>query len=149
MEEDKMKMWMILAIVNAILGLLLFEWAWYKARRTRTPIHELNSQFPELCRPDALNWQKWKFYPGAVTLLLPRYIFIFGTFFMMSIILNVLMICYDRSRPMGGVRLYFAKNVCQGYIHLMAMVGWFTFFSKDYMTLEQVNYYEEYLGPLD
>lgn len=50
---------------------------------------------------------------------------------------------------MGGVRLYFVKNVCQGYTHLMAMVGWFTLFSKDYMTLEQVNYYEEYLGPLD
>ncbi len=50
----------ILLVLNAILGLVVFEWAWFKTRRFRKPIAELNAQFPELCRNDAPNWKKWK-----------------------------------------------------------------------------------------
>ena len=33
----------IFAIVNAVLGLALFERAWYKTRRFRNPVIELNA----------------------------------------------------------------------------------------------------------
>ena len=32
----------ILIVINACLGLVAFEWAWYKNRRYRTPIKELD-----------------------------------------------------------------------------------------------------------
>lgn len=46
----------VLLLLNAICGLLIFEWAWYKNRRFRYPIAELNAQFPELMRTDTHMW---------------------------------------------------------------------------------------------
>ena len=63
---------MYLLALNAILGLVGFEWAWYKTRRFRNPIQALDEQFPELRRFDAPHWAKWRHYPGAVTLMIPR-----------------------------------------------------------------------------
>ena len=34
-------------------------------------------------------------------------------------------------------------------MYMIAIVGWFTFYSYTYLSLEQVNFYEEYLGPLE
>lgn len=45
-----------LIIANSIIGLMTFEWSWYKTRRHRKPIRELNKQFCELYRTDAHNW---------------------------------------------------------------------------------------------
>ena len=50
----------IILIANSVLGLLVFEWAWYRSRRFRNPIQELDAQFPELRRFDAPKWKKWK-----------------------------------------------------------------------------------------
>ena len=65
----------IFILLNASLGLICFEWAWYKMRHYRKPIKELNDLLPAFRRTDAERWSKWKFYPGAVTLLLPRFFF--------------------------------------------------------------------------
>ena len=35
-------------LLNAVCGLIIFEWGWYKTRRFRHPIAELNAQFPEI-----------------------------------------------------------------------------------------------------
>lgn len=65
----------IIVLANAILGLILFEWAWSKTKRFRNPNKDLNKVFSMFERKDAAGWAKWKFYPGAITLLLPRLIF--------------------------------------------------------------------------
>mmetsp|Transcript_16369 Transcript_16369/g.22139 ORF Transcript_16369/g.22139 Transcript_16369/m.22139 type:complete len:125 (+) Transcript_16369:50-424(+) len=65
----------ILIITNAALGLACFEWAWYKMRLYRKPIKELDDMLPAFRRTDADRWSKWKFYPGAVTIMLPRLFF--------------------------------------------------------------------------
>ena len=64
----------ILLELNALIGLILFEWAWYKNQRWRRPIKELDSLLPAFRRNDAEKWSKWMFYPGAVTLLIPRFL---------------------------------------------------------------------------
>ena len=64
-----------LLLANTVLGIYLFEVAWYKTRRFRKPIKELDAQFHDIRRFDAVNWKKWKHYPGAATLLIPRLLF--------------------------------------------------------------------------
>ena len=39
----ELEYWHILLIVNALLGIILLEYAWYKLRRFRKPILELNA----------------------------------------------------------------------------------------------------------
>jgi hypothetical protein len=62
----------ILLILNAVLGLILFELAWKKTLRYRDPIPELEMAIPAYRRNDAPKWRKWRFYLGAMTVLLPR-----------------------------------------------------------------------------
>ena len=64
--------WGIIIIANALIGLCAFEWAWYKTYRFRKPNRELNDIFHMFARKDAVNWSKWKFYPGALTIMIPR-----------------------------------------------------------------------------
>ena len=58
--------------VNAVIGLILFEWAWFRMRRFRKPNKDLDVIYPAYRRDDALKWSKMKLYPGALTLLVPR-----------------------------------------------------------------------------
>lgn len=139
----------VLLVLNAILGLLAFEWGWKKTRRFRNPIEELNAQFPELCREDARHWKKWKLYPGALILLVPRLIFIFSISLLMVILVNVILICHKDSTPITGCRRFFLRIVLYLGTNLVSMFGWFTYNSHNYMTREQVNKYEEYLGSVD
>ena len=43
----------ILLIINAVLGLIIFEWSWAKCYRFRNPIKELDDLIPEWRRDDA------------------------------------------------------------------------------------------------
>ena len=139
----------VLLVLNAIIGLIAFEWGWRKTRRFRNPIEELNAQFPELCREDARHWKKWKLYPGALTLLVPRLIWILSIALIMVILLNVILIGHKDSTPITGCRRFFLRIVMTLGTNLVSMFGWFTFNSYDNMTREQVNNYEEYLGSVE
>ena len=136
----------VLLLLNAMLGLYLFEKAWYKTRRFRNPIEELNAQFPELMRHDAPNWKKWKFYPGAITLLVPRIIFMILSCLILAIGLKLLLIGHDMEKPLTGCRQLLTKGFTKLMGNLMCLFGFFIYCSHGYMTPEQVNHYEEYLG---
>ena len=136
LESESTRLWLILASINAVLGLILFEWAWYKTKRARNPIQELNAQFPELCRHDAPNWQKWKFYPGAVTVMIPRAIFICGSFLALAIIISLLMVCYERRRPLSNPRKIFVHRAFKAYAYMVTIFGWFTFCTSAHVTPE-------------
>ena len=58
--------------INAICGLLMFEWAWMRVKRQRTICEERDSQFPGFRRIDVPKWRKWKFQLGACLWLFPR-----------------------------------------------------------------------------
>ena len=101
--------WKFLLILNAILGLIIFEKTWYQTRRFRKPIQELDAQFPELCRPDAPEWQKWKHYPGAVTVLLPRMLWCALLMLVMAIGVNLFLLFHDRKHAITGCRKFLCK----------------------------------------
>ena len=65
-------------VLSAILGLIAFEYSWaitYNLRKGRKDLDELH---PAQVRRDDLS-QKWKFYPGAMVLFIPRLLIFAGT----------------------------------------------------------------------
>lgn len=129
------------AIINALLGLIVFEWAWYTTRRLRNPIHELNAQFPELCRPDAPRWWKWKHYPGAMTMMLPRFVLLLLLGPLLALCIKICMCCHDRNKPMNVVRRWLCRTTFNFFIFIMGMFGWFTYFGHEYKSQESVRFY--------
>ena len=98
-------------------------------------------------RLDVHRWRKWQFYPGAMTLLLPRLIIATILLILLLIVLNIMLIGHDRSRPMAdGLR-----KKCLQYIYYFVAVSilfwsFWTWPSTKYLTNEAVGFYEEYLG---
>ena len=114
--------------LNAITGLISFELAWYKLRRFRKPIHELNAQFPELAKQEAVTWKKWKLYPGALTLFLPRLIVIAIGATLTGFLLNIWLLCHNRERPITGLRKLLCKVTAKLGLNICMIFGWFTWF---------------------
>ena len=103
-----------LLIVNAILGVILFELNWKKFQRFIHPVKEVNEAFQAWVRPDVMTWQKWKFYPGAMTVLIPRMILGCSIYIVCFMTLKVLMLCLclDSSKPIErGLRKHILNFV--------------------------------------
>ena len=62
---------MIFPLLNAILGVLILEWAWYNTQRIHNVDEERDACFPEFRRLDARFWNKWLHYPLAMTITIP------------------------------------------------------------------------------
>ena len=138
----------ILLVANAILGIVAFEWAWYKTGRFRNPIQELDAQFPEIRRFDAPKWAKWKHYPGAVTLMIPRILICLTLLSILIICLSIFLIGHNRDLPITGFRKFLTSNSLKLITNLMCIVSWFTYMGHERLSMEDVNHYEEYLGPV-
>lgn len=64
----------------------------------------------------------------------------------MVILLNVILIGHDSSRPITGCRYAFLKVIMYVGTNLISIFGFFTYLGHGRMTTDQVNNYEEYLG---
>ena len=64
----------IYILLNALTGVLLFEWAWSKTDRVRRIDEKRDSLFPAWRREDTHKWSRLRFYPGAVTILPLRFL---------------------------------------------------------------------------
>ena len=70
----------VLLIINAVLGLIMFEYAWGATKRHRQVDEERDKRFPAFRRLDVPRWNKMLMYPAAATILVPRcMLFIGGT----------------------------------------------------------------------
>ena len=101
--------WKILIVINAVLGVFLLEWSWKKFHRHRNPNKELNEMYPAFRRNDAEKWQKWKLYPGAMTVLLPRIIILTLSLSSITIISYILLRGHDTKKPLQGLRKLFVN----------------------------------------
>ena len=61
-------------LLNAITGIILFEWAWSKTDLARRIDEKRDSLFPAWRREDIHKWSRLRFYPGAVTILPLRFL---------------------------------------------------------------------------
>lgn len=84
---------------NAFIGLVAFEWAWAKVVRFRKPIPELEALVPAFRRQDAQQWRKWMFYPGALTIFFPRFLFTLLDACFIILLVKILLIGQPRDRP--------------------------------------------------
>lgn len=138
---------MILLLCNALLGLVLFEYAWYKSARFRKPIPELDNMMPGFRRYDAQRWRKWAFYPGAMTVLIPRFLFGVVIAILLCLIIKIAMIGHARNEPLGCCRRPIIRWTYKIVATLFQLFTNFNFVTWSRLTLEDVNHYEEWLGP--
>lgn len=69
-----MSVLVVLAILNVIVGTLIFNWAWKQIKPIREQDEARDSQFPPFRRTDLKKWSVVKFYLGAITLMPMRFV---------------------------------------------------------------------------
>ena len=148
MFEDGISFWQVLLILNAIFGLLFFEWGWSKMYRFRFPNKDLNDITPAFRRSDAPKWQKWKFYPGAMTLLIPRFLIFIGAPIFIYFIVKLVLNGHKQGEPVSSftAKLFAILAKMLGFVNSL-MLG--AVVKRKYPTLDDVNHYQEYLGTKD
>ena len=136
-------------LVNAGLGFILIEWSWYKTRYFRKPIKELNDLMPSFRRNDAAKWSRWRFYPGALTIMLPRFFLAVGLGIILLIILKIMLICQPMDQPIRGCRRVIIRWSYKFLTYIFQLFANFCVTTWKHVPREEVNFYEEWLGPLD
>jgi len=91
-------------VLNALVGILFFEWCWYITKPIRNIDESRDSRYPAFRRYDAVKWRRWKYYPGAVTLLPLRMTFAFMNLVICFILLAIVTIGADLEKPLTGCR---------------------------------------------
>lgn len=134
--------------MNAVIGLLWFEYAWYSSRRMRTSTEELDSQFPAWRRHDAKKWSRLKMYPGAMTILLPRAFLCIFVIVFMAIFSRIALIGHDIDLPLSDYRrliIHFAWRRLMFVMITLSFWGWNK--NDEYKWDDPRVDYSEYLGP--
>ncbi len=136
---------LILLSINALLGLLMFEFAWKKMKPFYNVNEERDSKYPAYRRNDAKNWKKWKFYPGALTILPIRLISCVLAMLLTFVALKVLTIGYkyQRGSPITGWRAKVFKYPFMFFGYSWSMAAGILTSSKTIKDLD----YSKYLGP--
>lgn len=133
---------------NAVIGWLLLEWAWFRMRRFRKPNKDLDAIYPAYRRDDALQWRKWKLYPGALTILVPRLFIATCCMFSLYFWLFLIMIGHDKAVPITGCRKIILTFIYKLHTHMACLFSIFHVLSYKNVGAEEVGHYEEYLGSL-
>ena len=136
-----MEIYQLLLIINAAVGLVLFEKSYYRLRRFRNPNKDLDALYPAYRREDAAKWQKWRLYPGALTILVPR-LFLSVLILLNCVLwLSVFMIGHKKDMPITGCRKRALQFVYKFTVHAIALVGFFCTVHNRSVSLEEVNHY--------
>ena len=137
--------WFIVLIINAVIGLIILELTWCRVIKYRRSIKELDDLFPAFRRDDSHHWKKWLLYPGAMTVMIPRFILLLIFMFTAACIDKLLLICHDPTRPMSRFRKCLIR--CNNYFwwRCIGFFCCFTWHTYRYLTHDDVNY-SEYLG---
>jgi len=134
--------------MNAVMGLAWVEFALYRSKRFRTVPEELDMQFPAWRRLDAKNWNRFLMYPGAMTLLIPRFIYVLMCVFTVAVYCRALLICHDMEKPITGMRKFLIRLMFWVVIRSMALFSFFCWVSHDYYDVDDPRVdYSKYLGP--
>lgn len=95
-------------------------------------------------RFDAPHWKKWQFYPGALTVMLPRIIIGVLIAVISIIFVNILLIGQRKSEPIAhGCRKFLLRFVYKLFAKLQSFLSFWTLISYEYT---QNTDYSEYLG---
>ena len=137
----------IAIITNAILGFVWIEWGMHKSARFRTVSPELDAKFPAWRRLDAQSWSRFKMYPGAMTLLIPRLLLGVSIIIFIAIFCRIVLVCHDMKRPITGCRKFIIVWFFKFIIRFLALACFFCWLShKEFEAEDPRVDYSEYLG---
>ena len=137
--------WFVLLTLNAVAGIAILENTWKKTSRFRNPNLELEKHFGPFHRDDALRWRKWMLYPGAMTLMIPRFILAAVIFLTWILTIKVLLLCRNTRVPLQGCRKFLINVVNYFFLRLFGVFAFFTWHTYYKMREDEVDY-SEYLG---
>lgn len=143
--EDASNFWTFAILVYMLIGWLLFEWSWAQTKALREVNEERDSKYPAYRRFDAHNWKKWKFYPGAIFLVLLRLMLVVICILLCYIFVRITTIghSFSNQTPLKGrwrnlINVYAYKVFSTIVVYIAG--GW--------MTRKVVEFdYSPYLGP--
>jgi len=96
-------------VIQAIIGLILFEYFWAKTKRYREINKKRDEKFPEYRRNDAKYWTRARFYPGALLTMPTRLVIHFGCLICAMISVNVFTLGHDFNK--GPFKEGMMKNI--------------------------------------
>lgn len=136
---------LIIGFLNSIVGLVMFEWAWYKMKPIREVNEERDSKFPAFRRWDVPMWKKWKFYPGAILYMPFRFWF---TIFLVVILYIVVKIgTLGHNFSAGGPIKGYYRNLIMGNAYRLISTTIVLLFGLRMSRQEKDFDYTPFLGP--
>ena len=115
-------MWVTLLIINALVGLVMFEFAWAATKRYRKLDELRDSRFPAWRRNDVKNWSRLKLYPTALTIMPFRVISFVVANVIVALINKVILLGLDLEKPIPVSRRNLTKIVFQIGAWLMSIL---------------------------
>jgi len=109
---ENWKVFATIYLVQGVIGVLLFEWAWKKAERVRCGEKAMYDEFPSFKRLDLHLWSRSKFYPGCFFILIPRCVWGLSWLFFAGFCQVVLYAGKSYDVPLSGWRRTAHKYVC-------------------------------------
>jgi hypothetical protein len=99
-----MNIFLISFAVQAIVGLVMFEWAWKRTERVRTVVEERDKLIPGFRRMDVHLWRKWQLYIGACLWLVPSFVMAVLHLAWAFIYTHLCFFGVSWDRPLTGIR---------------------------------------------
>ena len=127
---DQYKPLWIYLIVQAVLGIILVEFALSRFKRFMEQDEARDANFPAFRRYDAPHWNRLMFYPGAITILIPRILLFLVNLFLIVILINLALI--GSSDETGQRKIGCRQNILNFIYHhcgkfLMFTCGFWTY----------------------
>ena len=104
--------------VQAVLGVIMIEYAWARNKRFIVQDEERDKNYPLFRRHDSKHWARWKFYPGAIIWMPTRFfsLIIIATIF--NIIASLLTCGHDFSK--GPIKKGCRRTLIRGIYRTMS-----------------------------
>ena len=112
-------------IMQGVLGVLAFEWAWKRTDRARNSEEAMLAEFPAFRRLDLDKWKnnKASFYPGAFLICIPRFCAVMFLFFSVLFVTKILYIGHKtQDEPVTGWRRTAQILLTRNLVRLMLLV---------------------------
>ena len=90
--------WYYIFIGQGLIGLALCEFGYRGLDRMRDVVEERDREWPSWRRRDVKNHARWKYYPGAFTVLIPKLLIFAMAVLLWTICFMILYGCSCRSR---------------------------------------------------
>ena len=129
-----------------LLGLLLFEYSYFRLQSVRNINEQRDSNYPPFRRQDVHNWRRWKFYPGALTIMPLRLIIMAILGILTYLCIRIVTIGYNfesgkamtgcRGRTVRGITAFFSRALliatCMRYSVRKVDFDYTQYLGKDY-----------------